>query len=813
MKTKYNGIRAAFKALFCLLALAPAEAQSPFISYAERSKFALAAPGGLDAGLYGYANPALLSYVEHMENVLAWSTASNRHALSNQWGLFSALPHLGFGLIRQEFNGRQVGAYRLGLSGGDRSFSLGLAAGWASGQSRFFGRKGHFVLGGLWRPSPHLSFGATLTSTYSASAREGTIDLALRPLGNERLTLFADYANASADGTDFWSTGAILEVLPGLALTGRYFDNRTISVGLNLGLGAASVQTQSRFDRDGARAFATHAIRLGSHQDNALHALFHPQPRYLELDLLGPVRHRRYAFFDHSQTLVDLLALIERARRDPTIKGLAIKASGLRVNPEMAWELREKLRQFRAYGKRVVIYIDRVDIYGYHFASVADYLVLDPAGMLGLEGYVAGQTYFKGALNKLGIGFDEWRFYKYKSFMETYVREDMSAAEREQLQILLDDWYGLARSDIGKDRALASETFDRLVDETAVFLPQEALNAGLVDRLSRWDEIDAIVEELETTPYALVPAASHPRPVNRRWSARNKVAIVYALGVCAMDSGIRARTLVDDIATACDAADAVVLRVDSPGGDILPSDLVASAVQKCREQKPVVVSQGFLAASGGYMISMYGDAIVAAPNTITGSIGVIAGWAYNQGLKEKLGLSTDHVQAGRHADLPFGMILPLLGLNLPDRNLNQGELARMEHTIRAIYADFVAKVASGRDMSPTAVDAIAQGRVWTGQRAVELGLVDRLGGLEIAINLAKEMADLPADEPVARLEFPQPQLFSPSFLRSRLLNAQTQSNPQLDYLQFRLKHNGLPLLLAPPGHLPSATWPYGEIYE
>ena len=810
MNTKYKGIRAAFKALYCILAIVPAEAQSPFIPYAERSEFALAAPGGLDVGLYGYANPALLSYVEHMENVLAWSTAPNHHALSNQWGLFTALPHLGFGMIRQELNGRSVGEYRLGLSSGDRSFSLGLAAGWASGQSRLFGRKGHFAIGGLWRPYPHLSAGATLTSTYSASAREGAFDLALRPFGNERLTLFADYASANTGREDFWSTGAILEIVPGLTLTGRYFDNRTISVGLHLGLGAASVQTQSRFDRDGERAFETYAIRLGALQDNALHALIRPQPRYLELNLLGPVRHRRYAFFDPSRTLVDLLALIERARRDPTIKGLAINASGLRVAPEIAWELREKLRQFRAYGKRVVIYIDRVGIYGYHFASVADYLVLDPAGMLGLEGYVAGQTYFKGALDKLGIGFDEWRFYKYKSFMEAFVREDMSAAAREQLQTLLDDWYGLARSEIGKDRALAPETFDRLVDETTVFLPQEALKAGLVDYLGRWDEIDAIVEELEAAPRTLVPAASYPRPANRRWSARKKVAIVYALGICAMDSGIRARTLVDDIATACDAADAVVLRVDSPGGDILPSDMVASAVQKCRAQKPIVVSQGYLAASGGYMISMYGDAIVAAPNTLTGSIGVIAGWAYNQGLKEKLGLSTDHVQVGRHADLPFGMILPLIGLNLPDRNLNDDERARMERTIRAMYADFIAKVASGRDMSPAEVEAIAQGRVWTGQRAVELGLVDRLGGLEIAINLAKEMADLPTDEFVTLLEFPQPQLFSPSFLQPRLLNAQTQPSPQLDYLQFRLKHNGLPLLLTPPDHLPGAAWPYGE---
>jgi protease-4 len=796
--------------------LLPAQAQAPFIPYVDRGEFALAAPGALDTGLYGYANPALLSYVERMENVLAWSTASGRGNLANQWGLFTAMPHLGFGLIHQERNGRDVSEYRLGVSSGDRAFSLGLAAGWAGGKADLFGRKGHFVLGGLWRPSPHLSAGATLTSTFASSAREGAVDLALRPLADERLILYADYANASAKagGEDFWSAGVLLEALPGLQLSGRYFENRTLSFGLHFGLGSASVQTQSRFNRDGNRAFETYAVRLGAYRANALHSLFRPRPRYLALELLGPVRHRRFAFFDPAKTLVDLLALIERARRDPGIRGIAINASGLRINPEMAWELREKLRQFRAYGKRVVIYIDRVDIYAYHFASVADYLVLDPAGMVTLQGYVAGQTYFKGALDKLGIGFDEWRFFKFKSMLEAYTRQDMSTPEREQLAALLEDFYALARSEISQDRALAPETFDRLVDERAVFLPQEALDEGLVDRLGRWGEIDKIVEDLEGALHPLVQTRSYARPQDRRWGARKQVAIVYALGLCAMDSGIRARTLVGDIANAYDAADAVVLRVDSPGGDVLASDLVADAVQKCREQKPVVVSQGYLAASGGYMISMYGDAIVAAPNTITGSIGVIAGWAYDQGLKEKLGLTTDHVQVGRHADLPFGMILPLLGFNLPDRNLTTDERERAEHAIRSLYADFVAKVAAGRDKSPAEIEAIAQGRVWSGQRAVDLGLVDRLGGLDVAINLAKEMAGLPDDEPIELIERPNSSLFSPNLFQPRLLSATMRRDPHLDYLRFRLEHNGLPLLLVPPEYLPGNAWPIGEaLYE
>ena len=767
-----------FQFLCCLLAASAVNAQSPFIPYAERAEFALAAFGSLDLGLYGYANPALLSYVEGLEQGVAWSDSSS----TQSWGLFTAMPHLGFGMI----NGRRDREYRAGLSSGDRNFSLGVSMGWGSVR--------HVVLGGIWRPGPRLSVGGTFTSTFANEGREGAVDLALRPWGDERLTLYADYARD--DETEFWSTGAIVGLGQGLALTGRFFSDRALSVGLRIGLGTVDFQAQAR-----SRTFQTYAARFGAQRGN----LFRPRARYLSVELSGPVQHRRYAFFDDSQSLLNLIALLERARRDPAIKGLAINASGLRISPALGWELREKLRQIRAGGKRVIVYIDRVDMYNYQWVSAADHLVLDPAGAIGLQGYVAGYTYFKDALDKLGIGFDEWRLFQYKSATEPYVRRDMSEREREQLTVLLDDWYALARRDISADRELAPEHFDRLVEETAFFLPQEALDAGLVDRLGRWSEIDRTIEN-----HAVVAAASYTRPADRRWGQRKRIAIVYALGICAMDTGMGARRLVGEIASACAAADAVVLRVDSPGGDILPSALVADAVLQCREHKPVIVSQGYLATSGGYMISLPGDAIVTAPNTITGSIGVIAGWAYNKGLKEKLGLSTSRVQVGRHADLPFGMTLPLLGLRLPDRTFTEDESARMEHTIRSLYEDFVAQVASNRHIAPDSVEVVAQGRVWSGQRAVQLGLADRIGGLEVAIALAKKKIGLSADETVELMERPRPKLFSSALFRPRLLGLTAQPSPELDYLQFRLQHNGLPLLLVPANHVPSPVGLYGE---
>ena len=472
-----------FQFLCCFLVANAVNAQSPFIPYAERAEFALAAFGGLDLGLYGYANPALLSYVEGLEQGVVWSDSSSTYS----WGLFTAAPHLGFGML----NGRRDREYRAGLSSGDRDFSLGVSMGWGSVR--------HVVLGGIWRPGPRLSLGGTFTSTFANESREGAVDLALRPWGDERLTLYADYART--DETEFWSTGAVVELVPGLVLTGRLFEDRALSVGLRIGLGAADFQAQAQ-----SRTFQTYAVRLGAQRGN----LFRPRARYLAVELSGPVQHRRYAFFDDSQSLLNLIALLERARRDPAIKGLAINASGLRISPALGWELREKLRQIRAGGQRVIVYIDRVDMYNYHWASVADHLVLDPAGAIGLQGYVAGHTYFKGALEKLGIGFDEWRLFRYKSATEVYVRRDMSEGEREQLTTLLDDWYALARSDISTARSLVPEHFDRLVEDTAFFLPQEALDAGLVDRLGRWSEIDPTVEAHPVVAARFVHPASRP---------------------------------------------------------------------------------------------------------------------------------------------------------------------------------------------------------------------------------------------------------------------------------------------------------------
>jgi protease-4 len=378
----------------------------------------------------------------------------------------------------------------------------------------------------------------------------------------------------------------------------------------------------------------------------------------------------------------------------------------------------------------------------------------------------------------------------------------MSDADREQWQKIIDDWYAVAKHDICTERHIATEQFDTIMVNRSILSATEAKAEGLVDAVGRWTSVEAIVQQ-QTGSRRFKPARTleaYHRPYDAQWGEPPAIAVIYALGACAMDEGITARKLVRDVQSAVNdhRIKAIVLRVDSPGGDAMASDYIADALREARGKKPVIVSQGYVAGSGGYWLSMYADTIVAAPGTITGSIGVIGGWAYNKGLKESLGFSTDLVQAGAHADLGTGFRLPFIGIGLPDRNLNDQEHRMMEHTIKTMYREFVGKVSAGRKKSYAEIDSIAQGRVWSGIDGQKNGLVDLLGGMETAIRVAKERAGISPDQEVTIVELPKKGLLNIDAFVPRLFGVQTSlaSDPLIDLLKFRLTHNGevLPML-------------------
>jgi len=717
-----------------------------------------------------------------------------------------AVPKFGFGMQHHKVGNFAVSDYRISTGFGSNSGSLGLSYGWSSGATKRFNRVSVLTGGALIRPSSRLSLGLIASTSLEGEGSEGVVDFAIRPMGTELLTIFGDYAiqdyQALKDGR--WSVGAVIEPFAGIRVTGRYFDTKAMTLGFQFSFGRSSIATQAHYDANRNYAYNSYAIRMGAYDRNILRQRFQREKQYVSMSLKGPISYQKFQFFDNSNKLYEIIETIDAAQADPAIGGIVINTSGVRADREKLWEIREKLKTFRASGKKVIMFIDRPGIDVYHLASVADKIVLDPTGMVMLEGFLLGRTYLKGTLAKLGIGYDEWRFFKYKSAVETFSRESMSEADREQRQKLVDEYYAQAKHDIVDGRKLSEEKFDELVNNSVIFLPDEAIAEGLVDTLGRWDMAKEIVAALAKGEKALVGGSAVERgqlPTDNHWGERPKIAVIYALGACAMDEGINARSLVRDVDAAVKnkTVKAIVLRVDSPGGDAMASDHIAEALKRAKGKKPVIVSQGFVAASGGYWLSMYADTIVAAPMTITGSIGVIGGWMYDAGVKEKIGVSTDLVKKGEHADLGFGFTLPLINAGIPDRNLTFEERAKMEHALKSLYKNFVEKVASGRDMTYEEVEPHAQGRVWSGTDGKKLGLVDELGGLETAICIAKERAGIRPDQEITLVELPKKGLFDMSAFMPRLIGIEAKSakSDLINQIELRLRHNGQPMPIMP----------------
>ena len=791
--------------ILLLVGVSSAFSQAGFPTYYSTTDLSLTSPGSLRFGLNGYDNPALLTYVRQPDLQFSWTDANGKWNDFNRWGLFAAAPNVGFGAVKTKLATASITDYRLSMGFGDRSAVFGLAYSFANGDKDFFNRHNAITIGTLLRPDPHVSVGLVGSTATSGGGSDAAMDLGVRPFGNELMTLFADYGMQTGQSwtTGNWSVGTAIEALPGVRLTGRYFDSHAFAFGISLSLGNVGFSGQSTWDKNSNHGFNTYAVRLGGYDRTVLRGLEH-HARYLDLNLFGGLKYQRFMLFDNSNTLSNTLASIRAAKDDETVGGIAINTSGMNANREMLWEIRTALKEFKAAGKKVVIFIDRALMDEYHFASVADKIVIDPDGTIGLPGYATGRTFFKGTLEMLGIGFEEWRFFKYKSANEYLSRDKMSDADREQRQKLLDDEYVLAKTEICESRHLSPERFEQLVNDEVLFLPQEAMTAGLVDTIGRWDMVNTMIESLEGHSEGRVGAkrlAAFNEPYDHRWGEPAHIAVVYALGACAMDEGIRGRYLSSLVeALGNDASvKAIVLRVDSPGGDGMASDYVAEAMKKAKKNKPVIVSQGSVAASGGYWLSMYADTIVAAPNTITGSIGVIGGWAYNKSLKEKMGISTDMVKSGKHADLSLGFSIPFIGVGLPDRNLTDEERPKMEHSIRSFYKEFVQKVAIGRHSTFEKIEPLAQGHVYSGVDGKALGLVDVLGGLETAIQIAKERAGIARNEEVEIIELPQPGLLDFSMFSPKLfgVSAGFLDDPVINHLKFRLQHNGEPMPLLP----------------
>jgi protease IV len=778
----------------------------PIPNYYSRYNLLMAPSAAFQEGLAGYANPANLLFLQDFEMRFGWTTKGTDAASLNNWGIFTGYRGVGFSAYQERLGRDKVTDYRFATGFGSEGFAVGLAYGWSQGDRDAFGRERLISAGSIIRPNKFLSFGLTGHFSLQSDQKEGIAEIGIRPLGTPFLTLFADAAvqkNQRISDAP-WSAGAALQVLKGIHFVGRYFESKTMTFGLAIDFGRGGVSGQSHFDNDRNHQYNSYMIRQGGLKSSVFTTLFEKQRRFLSLDFKGEVDYLNYVIVDKgTHRFLDLLKNIRAAVDDPRVGAVALNLTESYVMPEHAWEIREELVKVRKAGKKVVAFLENGEMTDYYLASVADVIVMDPEGVLMLPGYIMSRTFLKGTLEKLGLGFDEWRFFKYKSAAEVLSRDQFSEADREQRQAYIDDWYEMVRSDIMASRKMTQDEFDRLIDQAMLFNPENALKYNLIDTLGRWSALDEVVKSVMKKSVRSIPARDliANALMSPEWGGKPKIALVYGLGECAMETGIKARWLEQVFLNLekDNSVRAVVFRVDSPGGDAMASDLVAEALKKCSKKKPVIISQGQVAGSGGYWISMYGQEIIAGPNTVTGSIGVIGGWLYDKGVSEKLGMTSDYVKRGDHADFMSGVTLPLIGVTIPKRNLTDEERAEMEKFIRAFYDTFVNKVASGRGLAEDKVREIAEGHFYSGLDGHAIGLVDEIGGMLTAMAIAQQKAGIKPEADVNIIEIPRTKGFFKSFLPGFSMGV---DDDVMRYLKMVSQHPGQPLPMMVPGSYP-----------
>jgi protease-4 len=791
-------------------------------TYYETGDFLGAPPATFREGLLGYANPALPTLAgDHL--VTAWTTDGREAASLRDWGVFGSLRGLGAGVVRRRPGALRLTGYHLSLSGGDEDAAFGVGYQGFAGDATALGRYNRLRFGSIARPVKYLSVGLTGTVALETDDREVVGEIGVRPLGTSRLTLFADAAWGEGQAlVDVpWSAGASVEVVDGIDLRGRVLDGETVSIGLRVGLGRGGLDSQSRIDTEGEYGGQTNRLRLGDYTPSRIAERGRAGEEHVEVSLQGPVRYQEATFAglfgDVPPRFYEVLRTIDQSAEEERVAAVALNLSGLQVQPELAWELREAVREAQERGVTVVAFLENGGMTSYHLASVADQVVLDPQGTLTLPGYAAGRTFVKGTLEKLGLGVQAWRFFEYKSAFERFSRTDYSRADSLQRKAYVDDQYELARADVAGSRPVSPDSLDRLIDEKTLLTATEARQAGLVDTLARWAGRETVLKRAvgEETASLDADALDQIATASRRWGAPDEVALVYGIGATQVEQGMNSRSLSEKLRGLAEDDDvaAVVFRVDSPGGSPVAADQVAAALRKCAEKKPVVVSQGQVAGSGGYWVSAYADTIVAGPNTVTGSIGVIGGWIYDETFSEKTGLTSDVVQRGARADLLKGIRLPLVGLSVPTRKLTEEELARVETVIRTQYDQFVDVVAEGRDTTTAHVRDVGAGRIYSGRAGRDVGLVDEVGGVRRALELARQAAGLPADEVQIREVNPESGTFDVGQLLPGLLGTlvedptepqpAAQADPTGTFLRLMLEHQPGPLVLLPPGTIPA----------
>ena len=489
--------------------------------------------------------------------------------------------------------------------------------------------------------------------------------------------------------------------------------------------------------------------------------------------------------------LDDILASIQKAKDNEDIKGIYLQTAFLETSFASLEEIRHALLDFKESGKFIVAYADQYTQDMYYLASVADKIIVNPQGSISWHGLASQPIFYKDLLKKVGVEMQIFKVGTYKSAVEPFIATEMSDANREQVTAFMASIWGHLLEDVSASRNIPVETLNKLADEMMDLQPAETYLAnGLADTLLYKDGVLDYLKEisgreadesLRTLSLAEMKNVKRNTPLDK---SGNIIAVYYAFGgiddSTSPEEGINSEKVIKDLRKLREdeTIKAVVLRVNSPGGRAYGSEQIWREVVLLKEKKPVIVSMGDYAASGGYYISCAADYIVADPTTLTGSIGIFGMFPnMEELLTDKLGLHFDMVKTNKFADM--GTLA---------RPFNADERAAMQNYINNGYKLFVKRCADGRGMSVEAIEKIAEGRVWTGATAKELGLVDELGGLDKAIEIAAQKAEV---EAYSLLTYPSKESFFSSlmnegknnYIKGQLMETLGESYSSIKFIQ------------------------------
>ena len=502
----------------------------------------------------------------------------------------------------------------------------------------------------------------------------------------------------------------------------------------------------------------------------------------------------RRLFGNNELSLTTLIEQFRKAKVDKRISAILLEIDLLGAGWAKAEELRDTIADFRASGKPVYAYIEVGTNKEYYVATACEKVFVSPSGDLFINGFAADVMFFRGALDKLGVYPDVVQIGKYKNAPDQFTRKEMTKEHREVINSILDDLFNRFVNTVAETRRKTPDEVRALIDR-APLSATEARDAGLIDGTNYRDEVENELKKrlgYKEEDELHVTKAEAYRQIDADSVGLNqgeRIAVIYATGEIwpgkSGDSATGGQSVGSEtmVKTINDAArdktiKAIVLRVDSPGGVHYASDTIWHAIEVAKKKKPVVVSMGDLGASGGYYIACNANKIIAQPSTITGSIGIFAGKPVMKGLYDWLGITNEYVLRGKNA-----------GMFRETEKFTPEERAKFEGVIRSkYYGEFVPKVAAGRGREPEYIDSIAQGRVWTGAQAKERGLVDEFGGLDKAIEVARQLANIPADKGVRRVILPHPRGFFDNFFGGN----EEDTSGQVQLQQQRAAFSALP---------------------